>query len=139
MATFGAYRSANLFPHFAQDVEDNGGPFDPEVRVQIYKSSDGRYTINGEPALNEDLTPKVYLDLRKFMNNTINGVKYVSNGVLELDSDGRRYGVYISEAAPDQPLPYSVHISFKDDPNNYHIQGFDLPQDHPFLRAFKTA
>lgn len=137
MATYGAYKSVNILAHFA-DVVAEHGPFDPKVRVDIRLSRDGRYTIGGFDAFDEDRKPKVGLDLRKFVNNTINGVRYVSNGQLQIDSDGRRYIVYISDAN-GEVLPYSILMAFQNDPGVYYTQAISLPSDHPFLQAFKQV
>lgn len=135
MATYGTYKSVNVLPHFADLIAENG-PFDPNVRVDIRLSRDGRYTIDGLDAFDSDSKPKVGLDLTKFINNTINGVKYISNGQLQIDSDGRRYTVYISDAN-GQCLPYSILILLQDDPGVYYTQVMSLPSDHPFIQTFK--
>lgn len=139
MATFGQYRSVNKLPNFASAVEANGGPFDPNVRVEIRLTRDDRYTINGYDALDENRQPRVYLDLRLFRNNAVNGVRYISNGLLQIDSDGRRYNLHISEAAPDRYLPYNIQMLFKDDPNAYYTTVISLPSDHPFLQAYQPV
>lgn len=137
MATFGAYRSVNILPHYADVVKEHG-PFDPKVKVNIRLSRDGRYTIDGYDAFDSDMNPKSGLDLRKFIHNAINGVRYVSNGQLQIDAEGRRYIVYISDAN-GQILPYSIQMVFKDDPNIYYTQSISLPSDHPFLQAYKQV
>lgn len=138
MRTYGAYKSVNILTHFA-DVVAEHGPFDPLVRVGILLSRDGRYTVGGVDAFNSDMTPKFKLDLKYFVNNTINGVTYISNGQLQIDSDGRRYIVYISDAGNGNVLPYSIHMAFQSDPGTYYTRSIDLPSDHPFLQAFKPV
>lgn len=137
MATFGKYKSVNKLPHFA-DVVEAHGPFDPAVKVNIHLSRDGRYTLDGLDAFDHDGKPKFGLDLRKFINNAINGVRYISNGQLNVDAEGRRYIVYISDAN-GLVLPYSILMSFKDDPGVYYTPVISLPSDHPFLQAFIKA
>ncbi|ABY62949.1 hypothetical protein ST201phi2-1p117 [Pseudomonas phage 201phi2-1] len=139
MASYGKYRSVNILAHFA-DVVAEHGPFDPNERVQVILSRDGRYTIGGADAFDENGFPKYYLDLRKYLVNTIDGVRYLSNGALLVDSDNKRYAVYISDTKPDYILPYAIHVSFKAAPDNYYFtQSMDLPSDHPFLQAFKRV
>ncbi len=137
MPTYGAYKSVNKLTHFAAIVAEHG-PFDPKERVFIRLTRDGRYTINGVDAFGEDGKPKSGLDLRLYVNNTLNGVRYISNGQLQIDSDGRRYIVYISDAN-GQILPYSILMAYKNDPNVYYTEWIDLPSDHPFLQAFKNV
>jgi len=139
MASYGKYRSVNKQAHFA-DVVAEHGPFDPNERVLIILSRDGRYTINGVDAFDENEKPKFYLDLKKYLVNTIDGVRYVSNGLLQIDAEGKRYSVHITDAKPGYPLPYAIHMSFKDAPANYfYTQSINLPSDHPFLQAFKRV
>lgn len=138
MRTFGAYKSVNILPHFADAVAEHG-PYDPKVMVNIRLSRDGRYTIEGVDAFESGMIPKFKLDLKYFVNNTINGVTYVSNGQLQIDANGFRYIIYISDAGNGNFLPYSVLMLLKDSPTLYSTQWVELPSDHPFLQAFKRV
>lgn len=137
MPTYGKYKSVNKLPHFA-DVVAEHGPFDPAVKVEIRLARDGRYTVGGFDAFDSDGKPKSGLDLSKFLNNAINGVRCISNGLLNIDSEGFRYLVYISDAN-GLVLPYSIMMKIENDPNNYQTQIMSLPSDHPFLQAYKAA
>lgn len=136
MASFGVYKSVNDLAHFADALAEHG-PYDPNERVTIQRSRDGRYTINGFDTFDSDGKPKTGLDLRYFYNNTIRGVKYISNGQMYVEADGVRYVVYISDAN-GEVLPYSISVLYKDNPNMYLVDRFDLPSDHPFLQAYKN-
>lgn len=136
MASFGKYMSVNTLPHFAALIAAHG-PFDPEVKVKIALTMDGRYTIDGENAYDENGKLKFGLDLSKFINNTINGVYCTSNGLVVVDAEARSNAFYISDAGGSF-LPYSVITTFKDVPGNFYVYGLELPSDHPFLQAFIT-
>lgn len=136
MATFGAYKSVNTLVHFADALAEHG-PYDPAERVTIQRSRDGRYTIDGFDAFDSDGKPKTGLELRYFYNNAIRGVTYVSNGQMYVEADGLRYVVYISDAG-GKVLPYSISVTYKNDPNMYLVERFDLPSDHPFLQAYNS-
>lgn len=136
MATFGAYKSVNTLVHFADALAEHG-PYDPNERVVVQRSLDGRYTLDGLDAFDSEGKPKIGLELRYFYNNAIRGVTYISNGQMYVEADGKRYVVYISDAG-GKILPYSISVTYKDDPNMYLIDSFDLPSDHPFLQAFTT-
>lgn len=137
MPTFGAYKSVNNLPHFADAVKEHG-PYDPEVKVAIGLARDGRYTIDSVDAFDAAMKPKFGLDLTYFINNTINGVIYVSNGQIQVDVEGMRYTFYISDAG-GQILPYSILSIDPTDYSSYRVTQIYLPSDHPFLQAFVSV